>query len=136
MKIIAKANGSSDFHSGRKIYFSDDWLYSYMIYYLNRQYSRLEAMGVTYALAFTPLNENSLYSYQTDQGMEDFEAYLDEVLNISIVSDLQENIFEPEIFFDDDYHLSAEGRTIYTTQLAADLNEFFAAQNADEADED
>ncbi|MCD8088986.1 MAG: leucine-rich repeat domain-containing protein [Oscillospiraceae bacterium] len=134
LKIIAKANGSADFHTGRSIYFSGDWLYSYMIYYLNRQYSRLDDMGVTYAMAFTPLNENSLYSYQTDEAMEEFEDYLDEVLNITIVSDLQENIFEPEIFFDDDYHLSADGREIYTTQLAEDLNEYFASLSEEAAD--
>lgn len=127
LNVVTKPNGSPDFWQGRRIYFCGEWLYDYMVYYVNLQYSKLDDMGVGYAMAFTPLNQNSLYDYQTDEAMEDFEAYLDEKLNITIVSDLQENIFAPEVFFDDDYHLAAPAREEYTRQLAADLNEYFAA---------
>lgn len=131
LNVVTKANGSDDFWQGRRIHFSDNWLYSYMIYYVNLQYAKLDAMGVEYALAYTPLNRNSLYDYQTDEDMEAFEAYLAENLNTAIISDLQENIFEPSVFFDDDYHLAAPARETYTTQLAGDLNDYFASLDAE-----
>lgn len=126
LKVVTRPNGSDSFHSGRNIYFCGDWLYPYMIYYLNVQYWKLGEMGCDYAMAFTPLNRNSLYDYQTDEAMEDFEAFLAENLNITIVSDLQENIYDPEVFFDDDYHLAAPARAEYTEQLANDLNGYLA----------
>ena len=85
-------------------------------------------------MAFPPLNRNSLYDYQTDAAMEAWEAYMEENLNIAIISDLQENIAEPAIMFDDDYHLSTAARTDYTARLARDLNAYFASVDA-EADE-
>jgi hypothetical protein len=132
LNVVTKANGSSDFWSGRSIYFCDDWLYSFMIYYVNVQYWKLDQMGVDYAMAFTPLNRNSLYDYQTDEAMDDFEDYLAENLNVDIISDLQENIYDPEVFFDDDYHLAAPAREEYTRKLAEDLNAYFATLDADQ----
>jgi hypothetical protein len=132
--VVTRANGSSDFWSGRSIYFCDDWLYSFMIYYVNVQYWKLDQMGVDYAMAFTPLNRNSLYDYQTDEAMDAFEDYLAENLNVDIISDLQENIYDPEVFFDDDYHLAAPAREEYTRKLAEDLNAYFATLDAEQDD--
>jgi len=86
-------------------------------------------------MALTPLNQNSLYDYQTEEAIEDLEAYLDSYLNVDIVSDLHDYIygFEPTIFFDDDYHLCADGRAEYTSMLAADLNAYFASADSEES---
>ena len=130
LNIITKPNGSDTFWSGRRIYLGGGWPeYNWMLYYLNVQYWRLEQMGVDYAMAFTPLNRNSLYDYQTDEAMDAFESYLSDNLYVTVISDLQENIFEPSIFFDDDYHVSAPYREVYTLQLADDLNDYFAASD-------
>ncbi len=130
LNVITQPNGNPNFWSGRKIYFCGDWLYSFMVYYTNVQYYKINEMGADVLLAFTPLNRNSLYDYQTDEAMDDFEEYLSTNLTAPLISDLQENIFEPEVFFDDDYHLSAEYRTIYTTQLAGDINAYWASLDA------
>ncbi len=141
LTVTVRANGSDSFWSGRRIYFYgyggegyQDWLYDFMIYYANVQYWKLDRLGVDYAMAFPPLNRNSLYDYQTDAAMEAWEAYMEENLNIAIISDLQENIAEPAIMFDDDYHLSTAARTDYTARLARDQNAYFASVDA-EADE-
>ena len=127
LNIVTKPNGSDSFWSGRKIYLGGGWPeYNWMLYYLNVQYWKLDQMGVDYAMAFTPLNRNALYDYQTDEAMDAFESYLSDNLNVAVISDLQENIFEPSIFFDDDYHVSAPYREVYTLQLADDLNEYFS----------
>ena len=132
LNVVTKPNGSDSFWSGRRIYLGGGWPeYNWMLYYLNVQYWRLGEMGVDYAMAFTPLNRNSLYSYQTDEAMEAFEDYLKENLNVAVISDLQENIFEPAIFFDDDYHVAAPYREFYTLQLADDLNEYFASEETE-----
>ena len=135
LNVITRANGDNEFWSGRSIYFCDSWLYEFMIYYTNVQYWKLNNKGIDYAMAFTPLNRNSLYDYQTDEAIDDFETYLDTYLNVDIVCDLQDYIysFQPEIFFDDDYHLCDEGRTVYTSMLARDLNAYFASSAADES---
>ena len=138
LNVATRANGDSNFWSGRSIYFCDEWLYPFMIYYTNVQYWKLNNKGIDYAMVYTPLNQNSLYDYQTDEAMEAFEAYLDTYLNVDVVCDLQDYIygFEPEIFFDDDYHLCADGRTEYTSMIAADLNEYFASPDSDESGDD
>ena len=130
LTVVTKPNGSDTFWKNRSIYFGDNFLYDFMIDYSNYQYQRLADLGIDCAMAFTPLNRNSLYSYQTDEAMEDFERYLHENLNVAIISDLQENILDPAIFFDDDYHLAAPARAEYTERLAADLNEYFASADA------
>ena len=127
LTVVTKPNGSDTFWKNRSIYFGDNFLYDFMVYYSNVQYWKLDQMGVDYALAFTPLNRNSLYSYQTDEAMEDFERYLDENLNVTVISDLQENILDPAVFFDDDYHLASPARAEYTALLARDLNAYFAS---------
>ena len=127
LTVVTKPNGSDTFWKNRRIYFGDNFLYDFMVTLSNRQYEKLDELGIEHAIAFTPLNRNSLYSYQTDQAMEDFERYLDENLNSPVVSDLQENILEPAVFFDDDYHLAAPARAEYTVRLAEDLNEYFAS---------
>ena len=129
LTVVTKPNGSPTFWKNRSIYFSDNFLYDFMVYYSNVQYYRLYDMGVDCALAFTPLNRNSLYSTQTDEAMEDFERYLDENLDVTVISDLQENILDPEVFFDDDYHLAAPARAEYTERLARDLNDYFASED-------
>ena len=130
LTVVTKPNGSDTFWKNRRIYFGDDFLYDFMVTLSNRQYARLDELGIEHAMAFTPLNRNSLYSYQTDEAMEDFEEYLDENLNTPVVSDLQENILEPSVFFDDDYHLAAPARSEYTIRLARDLNAYFASADA------
>ena len=127
---MTKPNGSDSFWKNRSIYFGDNFLYDFMVDYSNYQYQKLADRGIDCAMAFTPLNRNSLYSYQTDEAMEDFERYLDENLNVAIISDLQENILDPAVFFDDDYHLAAPARAEYTARLAEDLNEYFASVDA------
>ena len=135
LNVITRANGSPTFWSGRHIYFSGDWLYPFMVYYTNVQYWKLNEMGCDALLAFTPLNRNSLYDYQTDEAMDEFEEYLSTWLTAPRISDLQENIFDPEVFFDDDYHLCAEYRTVYTTQLAEDINAYWASLDDEPAEE-
>lgn len=132
LNIVTKPNGSDSFWSGRKVYLGGGWPeYNWMLYYLNVQYWKLDQMGVDYAMSFTPLNRNALYDYQTDEAMDAFVDYLDENLNITIISDLHGDIFDPAIFYDDDYHVAAPYREVYTLQLADDLNAFFASQETE-----
>ena len=135
LTVVTRPNGSDTFWKNRTIPLRDNFLYDFMVRYCNYQYSRLDAMGVNYAMAFTPLNRNALKADTTDQDLEDFERYLDENLNVTVVSDIQENIMEPAVFFDDDYHLAAPARAEYTERLAGDLNDYFATldEGADEA---
>ena len=126
LNVVTRANGSDTFWQGRNIYFCDYWMYDFMVYYCNAQYAKLRDMGVDYAMAFTPLNRNSLYDYQTDQAIDDFEYYLDMVLDIPILGHLRDAIWEPAEMFDDDYHLAAPARAEYTEALAGYLNDYFA----------
>ena len=135
---MTKPNGSDTFWQGRSIgfYAIDEtglpWIYDFMLDYCNEQYAKLDDLGVGYAMAFTPLNRNSLnYDWQTDQLIEDWEAYMAEHLNIPIISDLQENILDPAVFYDDDYHLAAPARAEYTERRARDLNAYFASADLD-----
>lgn len=126
LNVVTKANGSDNFWQGRSIYFCDYWMYDFMVYYCNAQYQKLTDMGVDHALAFTPLNKNSLYDYQTDEEITNFQHYLDSVLTIPVLGDLHEALTDPAKMFDDDYHLAAPARAEYTERLAGDLNDYFA----------
>ncbi len=136
LTVVTKPNGSPTFWQGRSIgfygidYTGEPWFYDFMADCCNYQYAKLDEMGVDYAMAFTPLNRNSLtYEWQTDELIEEWEDYIASKLNIDIISDMQENILDPEVFFDDDYHLAAPARAEYTEHLAADLNAYFAAMD-------
>lgn len=126
LNVVTKPNGSDTFWQGRSIYFCDYWMYDFMVYYCNAQYQKLTDMGVDHAMAFTPLNKNSLYDYQTEQELVDFQHYLDSVLTIPILGDIRLAITDPAKMFDDDYHLAAPAREEYTARLADDLNDYFA----------
>ena len=130
LNVVTRANGSDTFWQGRNIFFCDYWMYDFMVYYCNTQYAKLQDMGVDYALGFTPLNRNSLYDYQTMEGIDDFEHYLDMVLDIPIIGHLRDVIWEPAEMFDDDYHLAAPARAEYTEMLAEGLNAYFADPEA------
>ncbi len=138
LKVATTPNGSNTYWHGRRIGFyayktdGTPWLYDFMVYYCNVQYWKLDELGVDYAMAFTPLNRNSLYDWQTDWMMDYWKAYLEENLNIDIISDIHEHILDPEIFFDDDYHVAAPGRADYTANLAEDLNTYFASLDSAE----
>ena len=88
LNVVTRPNGDPNFWQGRNIYFCDWWLYDFMVDNCNEKYAELQDMGIDYAMAFTPLNINSLYDYQTDEALDDFEYYLDQVLDIPIISDL------------------------------------------------
>ena len=142
LQVSVRANGSDAFWKNRRIYLYgytdmyDDrsgFLYDHMIFWSNLQYEKLDDLGVRYAMTFAPLNRNALYSTQTEAGIEAFESYLIENLNTPVISHVRDAILPPAIFFDDDYHLSAEARTDYTLRLADDLNAFFASDGADES---
>ena len=127
LTVQTQPNGSDDFWQGRTLKFRGNWLHDYMVDNLNARYAALDGMGIDYALAFTPLNRNALDPEQTDENMEAFEQYLAENLHVAVISDLQENIMDPAVFYDDDYHLASPARSEYTERLAGDLNELFAS---------
>ena len=126
LTLVTYPNGSDSFWQGRRLIFCGDYLYPYMADNLNRQYAKLADMGVGCALAFTPLNRNSLYPEQTEESFEDFRQYLADNLDVAILGDVRESILDPAIFYDDDYHLASPARAEYTARLAEELNEFFA----------
>ena len=127
-------NGSETFWQGRRIYFCGEWLYPYMVDNLNERYAQLDGMGVDAALTYTPLNRNSLYPEQTAEHMDDFEAYLSDNLNITILGELRENLMDPAILYDDDYHLASPARAEFTERLAGEINEYFSALDSEAAD--
>ena len=125
LTVVTAPNGDEGFWQGRTIYLAGNYLYSYMVDQLNRQYAKLADMGVGYALAFTPLNRNALDEKQTEEGFTDFQEYLSDKLDVDILGDIRSVIWDPAAFYDDDYHLASPARAEYTAALAEDLNEYF-----------
>ncbi len=121
---------SADFHQGRSVYLCGEWLYDYMEYYCNYSYYAIEYYGGTPLMSWTPFNYNALTNSPDDPAIDAFQTYLDESLNIPIISDIHEYFYTGDHFFDDDYHLSYESRLGYTEQVAADLNAYFADPEA------
>ncbi len=132
LTVTTKPNGSEDFWQGRKIRFSNSWLYQSMIDNMNGLFAKMDDMGLDYAMAYTPLSRNALYDDQSEEDMAAFQSVLKNYLNVTILGDLQTNLLSPTIFYDDDYHLASPARAEYTERLAADLNEFFASRESAE----
>ena len=138
LTVVTRPNGSDTFWKGRNIgFYAYDtnglpWMYDFMIYYSNVQYWKMDQMGVEHALAYTPLSRNALYSWQTDEMIDAYEQYLKDNLNTPILGDLQDFLWNPADMFDDDYHLAAPARAVYTEMIAQELNDYFASQTADE----
>ena len=127
LTVLTAPNGDDSFWQGRTIYLAGNYLYSYMVERLNRQYGKLADMGVDCALAFTPLNRNALDEKQTEEAFTDFQQYLADKLNVPILGDVRDIIMDPAVFYDDDYHLASPARTEYTARLAEELNEYFTS---------
>jgi len=127
LTVTTYPNGYDTFWQGRRIFFCGDYLYPFMVDRLNQQYAKLGDMGVGCALTFTPLNRNALYPEQTEEYFDDFQNYLTDNLNIAILGDIRENILDPAVFYDDDYHLASPARAEYTERLADELNEYFTS---------
>lgn len=121
---------NADFHQGRSVYLCGEWLYDYMEYYCNYSYNAIRYYGGTPLMSWTPFNYNALNNAADDPAIDAFQTYLDETLNIPIISNIHEYFYTGDHFFDDDYHLSYESRLSYTEQIAADLNAYFADPSA------
>lgn len=119
---------NSDFWGGRTITICGNYLYDYMIYYCNHAYDTIRECGATPIMSFTPLNINAMQYKPESQEVNDFQDYIEENLDIPVISDIHDYFYSPENFFDDDYHLSYTSRLGYTEQIAADLNAYFASQ--------
>lgn len=124
----------ADFHQGRSVTLSGNWLYDYMEYYCNYAYASIEYYGGTPLMSFTPFNYNALKNSPDDPAIDAFQNYLDETLTIPIISDIHDYFYTGDHFFDDDYHLSYASRLGYSEQIAADLNAYFADPEAYSSD--
>ena len=132
LRVVTAPNGSDDFWQGRSISFLGEWLYDYMFYYANSQFAKIRALGADCAMTFAPLNRNSVWEGETMETVASLSAYLNERLDVAIITDPASCILDPAVFFDDDYHIAAPERAAYTERLAADLNAYFAASAKEE----
>lgn len=119
---------SADFKGGRSITICGNYLYDYMVYYCNNAYENIRECGATVLMSWTPLNINAMVYAPDSQEINDFQDYIEENLDVPVISDIHGYFYTGDNFFDDDYHLSYESRLGYTEQVAADLNAYFASQ--------
>ena len=129
LNVHVRANSTGEtFWSGRTITICGDYLYPYMVYYCNYIYDAIRYNGGTPLMAWTPLNINAMQYKPDSQQIDDFVAYVDDNLDIPMISEIHDYFYTADHFFDDDYHLCYESRLGYSEQLANDLNTWFAEQ--------
>ena len=121
-----------DFWGGRTITICGEYLYEYMVNYCNYTYDAIRAHGATPLMSWTPLNINAMLYKPDSQEINDFQTYIEDKLNIPVISDIHGYFYTGDHFFDDDYHLSYTSRLAYTEQVAADLNAYFAQNGESE----
>lgn len=80
------------------------------------------AKGAKAYMTFPSLNEHALTgSGKKKSGREDYENYIEENLHTTLISTIEDYIFNGKYMADTNYHLSTKGTEIRTSRLISDL---------------
>ncbi len=104
-----------------QISFSTDIIDGDFIDYVNEYVRYCRRRGAEVYFTFAPMNELAIATDTTEEQIEEFELYLDEVLECDIISSVSTYIMEAGYFYDTNYHLNDTGVTYRTRRLLEDL---------------
>lgn len=80
------------------------------------------AKGAKAYMTFPSLNEHALTgSGKKKSGRKDYENYIEENLHTTLISTIEDYIFNGKYMADTNYHLSTKGTEIRTSRLISDL---------------
>lgn len=93
--------------------------------YINEYNKFVSKRGATLYYGFTPVNAMSIALGTTEEDIDAFYNYIDELLDCEILGNPNEYIFDKDWFYDSNVHVNTAGATMYTRQLVKDLKVLF-----------
>lgn len=93
-----------------------------MIKYVNEFNEYVRSKGATLVVSFSPTLNEAVLSNKNE--VVEFQTYLAEKLNVPIISNVNDYIFDRSYFYDTIYHLNSYGEVERTKLLVRDINKF------------
>lgn len=88
--------------------------------FINDFADRIAKKGASVYYSFAPIN-NAAVSDEEMTKKDEFFAYVSKNLRFSVISDIDDYLFDKEWFYDSNFHLNTSGRVLRTVQLVCDI---------------
>lgn len=88
--------------------------------FINDFADRIAQKGASVYYSFAPTN-NAAVSDEEMTKKDEFFAYVSKKLRFSVISDIDDYLFDKEWFYDSNFHLNSSGRVLRTVQLVCDI---------------
>lgn len=88
--------------------------------FINGFADRIVKRGASIYYSFAPMN-NAAVSEEEMAKKDEFFAYVSKNLRFSVISDIDDYLFDKEWFYDSNFHLNTSGRVLRTVQLVCDI---------------
>ena len=88
--------------------------------FINDFADRIAQKGAIVYYSFAPIN-NAAVSDEEMAKKDEFFAYVSKNLRFSVISDIDDYLFDKEWFYDSNFHLNTSGRVLRTVQLVCDI---------------
>ncbi|MCR5491579.1 MAG: hypothetical protein K6F32_05580 [Bacilli bacterium] len=92
----------------------------------NAHWDEIEAMGVKVLFNYAPKNIHCLTEASTLEERNKLEALINEKLDLPIMGELEESLYQAKYFYLIDNHLTNDGARIHTEKLIANLKPLIA----------
>lgn len=89
---------------------------------MNRVLDFAVEQGTTVYFSHPPYNINAIEADSlNEESYDSYHAWLEDILDVPLISDVRNYIFGGKYFSNTDYHLNAAGMALHTEQLAKDI---------------
>ena len=88
--------------------------------FINSFADRIVKRGASIYYSFAPMN-NAAVSEEEMAKKDEFFAYVSKKLSFTVISDIDDYLFDKEWFYDSNFHLNTSGRVLRTVQLVCDI---------------
>lgn len=102
----------------QKVRFTKDIVQPEFLDYMNDWAERLEKKGATVWYRYCPVNELAV---EDAQDIAEYDAFLRQKLDFSIIGNPENSLMEAEWFFDTNFHLNQAGKEVNTVQMIRDI---------------
>lgn len=123
--IVYRENNLSEKNFGiKRAFYHPDYFTEMDIQGINAVYDSFAQKGITVYFTYSPRSKNSISDDSTPASMKMLEDLLNSKLHATIISSIDDSLWEPLYFYGTDNHLSTEGANLHTQKVIEDLRPY------------
>lgn len=127
--IVFRENNETGKNFGiKRAYYNSSYFRQQDIDGINSVYSSFQEKGATVFFAYSPRSSHSISDDSTVEEVIALDTFLQENLNVPIISSIQDSLMDPFYFCGTDNHLSTEGVALHTKDIILVLRSALEAQ--------